>query len=104
MTETESANAYHNHLKIDPEDPAFGQQMVQSIRYALGRVSPAVRGTAEYVERLIPALSTGALERIVDDITRHAECHDLGDKCDRMIWLHLRSIIMKELENRKDGR
>jgi hypothetical protein len=86
--------------KIDPSDERFGQILISAVRYALGRMTYIVDDTAKYVEGLIPQLSDNTLQLICKDITRAEELRDLGMGCDRVIWLHLREEIVKELGNR----
>ena len=87
-------------VKIDPSDERFGQILISAVRYALGRMTYIVDDTAKYVENLIPQLSDNTLQLICKDITRAEELHDLGMGCDRVIWLHLREEIVKELGKR----
>lgn len=89
--------------KIDPSDERFGQILISAVRYALGRMTYIVDDTAKYVEELIPQLSDNTLQLICKDITRAEELRDLGMGCDRVIWLHLRSEIIAELNSRKNS-
>jgi hypothetical protein len=85
---------------INPSDERFGQILISAVRYALGRMTYIVDDTAKYVEGLIPQLSDNTLQLICKDITRAEELRDLGMGCDRVIWLHLREEIVKEIVKR----
>lgn len=84
---------------MSPEE----QMLISAVRYALGRMSPVVVTTCNYVAGTVENLSLYCLNVMIRDIEDELKiCHDaghtLGMECDEKDWLTLLELLKKERE------
>lgn len=86
-----------NYIVIDEN---FGQILISSVRYALGRRTYIVDDTIEYITPLISKLSNHTLAIFDQDIADQKYYGGYGDTCDEVRWLKFHEDIRTERTKR----
>ena len=84
---------------FDLSDRDFGDMVISTVRYALGRQTYIVGDTCAFVRQLLPVLHPITLAVIERDI---ANAWSYGDeKIDKPYWMELLDDVTTEIEKRK---
>ena len=85
---------------FDLADRDFGNMVISTVRYALGRQTYIVADTCVFVRQLLPVLHPITLAILERDI---ANAWSYGDeKIDKPYWMELLDDIEVEIEKRKE--
>ena len=85
---------------LDLSDRDFGNMVISSVRYALGRETYIVKDTCDFVSGLLPYLHMMTLVVLERDI---ANAKSYGDEnVDKPHWMMLLDSITFEIERRKE--
>lgn len=87
---------------LDLSDRDFGNMVISSVRYALGRETYIVKDTCDFVGGLLPYLHMMTLVVLERDI---ANAKSYGDEnVDKPHWMMLLDSITFEIEKRKEDK
>lgn len=67
-----------------------------ALRYSLGRRTYMPSVVCEWFKT--HKLSKNLIQTSITDITRNEECNNLGDDCDKLLWLSLKEYLQNKLE------
>lgn len=82
-------------MNIMPVDEAYEKILCCAMRYALGRRTHIVYEVADYIKKVLPALSLDTLMIMQQDIENQ---HDFGDELDEKRWMMLYVDILNEIK------
>lgn len=84
-------------MNIMPIDEAYEKILCCAMRYALGRRTHIVYEVADYIKKVLPALSLDTLMMMQQDIENQ---HDFGDELDEKRWMILYVDILNEIKKK----
>lgn len=84
-------------MNIMPVDEAYEKILCCAMRYALGRRTHIVYEVADYIKKVLPALSLDTLMMMQQDIENQ---HDFGDELDEKRWMILYVDILNEIKKK----
>lgn len=84
-------------MNIMPVDEAYEKILCCAMRYALGRRTHIVYEVADYIKKVLPALSLDTLMIMQQDIENQ---HDFGDELDEKRWMMLYVDILNEIKKK----
>ena len=84
-------------MNIMPVDEAYEKILCCAMRYALGRRTHIVYEVADYIKKVLPALSLDTLMIRQQDIENQ---HGLGDELDEKRWMMLYVDILNEIKKK----
>ena len=76
--------------------------MIYSFRYALGRRTSAPDDVASEIRKHVKEFQKWEIEQMIHEISYEEERNNLGDNCDKHIWVCLKEFLINELKARKD--
>lgn len=84
-------------MNIMPIDEAYEKILCCAMRYALGRRTHIVYEVADYIKKVLPALSLDTLMIMQQDIENQ---HGFGDELDEKHWMMLYVDILNEIKKK----
>lgn len=84
-------------MNIMPIDEAYEKILCCAMRYALGRRTHIVYEVADYIKKVLPALSLDTLMIMQQDIKNQ---HGFGDELDEKRWMMLYVDILNEIKKK----
>ena len=84
-------------MNIMPVDEAYEKILCCAMRYALGRRTHIVYEVADYIKKVLPALSLDTLMIMQQDIENQ---HGFGDELDEKGWMMLYVDILNEIKKK----
>lgn len=84
-------------MNIMPVDEAYEKILCCAMRYALGRRTHIVYEVADYIKKVLPALSLDTLMIMQQDIENQ---HSFGDELDEKRWMMLYVDILNEIKKK----
>lgn len=84
-------------MNIMPVDEAYEKILCCAMRYALGRRTHIVYEVADYIKKVLPALSLDTLMIMQQDIENQ---HRFGDELDEKRWMMLYVDILNEIKKK----
>lgn len=84
-------------MNIMPVDEAYEKILCCAMRYALGRRTHIVHEVADYIKKVLPALSLDTLMIMQQDIENQ---HGFGDELDEKRWMMLYVDIINEIKKK----
>lgn len=84
-------------MNIMPIDEAYEKILCCAMRYALGRRTHIVYEVADYIKKVLPALSLDTLMIMQQDIENQ---HGFGDELDENRWMMLYVDILNEIKKK----
>lgn len=84
-------------MNIMPVDEAYEKILCCAMLYALGRRTHIVYEVADYIKKVLPALSLDTLMIMQQDIENQ---HGLGDELDEKRWTMLYVDILNEIKKK----
>ena len=77
--------------------------LLYAFRYALGRRTTAPSDINEEIRKNVEYLKNFEIDMMIHEITFEEERNNLGDNCDKQIWIQLREFLTNEIKVRNEN-